>query len=161
MNVKTLAISGIIAALYTAITLAILPFGFTNIQFRVSEMFNHLVVFNPRYIFGIVVGVFVSNLLLSELGPIDLVFGVGQSILALSLTILFCRFVSNIMARMVFNTFIFTATMFLIAWELNIVLHLPFLLTWLYVAIGELAVMAIGIPVMKALNKRLNFAKLI
>lgn len=161
MNVKTLAISGIIAALYTAITLAILPFGFTNIQFRVSEMFNHLVVFNPRYIFGIVVGVFVSNLLLSELGPIDLVFGVGQSVLALSLTILFCRYVSNMMARMVFNTFIFTATMFLIAWELNIVLHLPFLLTWLYVAIGELAVMAIGIPVMKALNKRLNFAKLI
>ncbi|WP_301107571.1 QueT transporter family protein [Sporosarcina sp.] len=161
MNVKTLAISGIIAALYTAITLAILPFGFTNIQFRISEMFNHLVVFNPRYIFGIVVGVFVSNLLLSELGPIDLVFGVGQSIIALSLTILFCRYVSNTMARMVFNTFIFTTTMFLIAWELNIVLHLPFLLTWLYVAIGEFAVMAIGIPVMKALNKRLNFARLI
>ncbi|MGE7544536.1 QueT transporter family protein [Sporosarcina newyorkensis] len=161
MNVKTLAISGIIAALYTAVTLAILPFGFTNVQFRVSEIFNHLVVFNPRYIFGVVVGVFVSNLLLSELGPIDLVFGVGQSVLALSLTILFSRFTTNLLARMIFNTFIFTTTMFLIAWELNIVLHLPFLLTWLYVAIGECAVMIIGIPIMQALNKRLQFEKLI
>lgn len=161
MKVKTLAVSGIIAGLYTAVTLAILPFGFTNVQFRVSEIFNHLVVFNPRYIFGIVTGVFVSNLLLSELGPIDLVFGVGQSILALSLTILFCRFTSNIYARMIFNTFIFTVTMFLIAWELNIVLKLPFLLTWLYVAAGEFAVMLIGIPIMQALNKRLRFSKMI
>lgn len=161
MKVKLLAVSGIIAALYIVVTLAILPFGFTNIQFRVSEIFNHLVVFNPRYAVGVVAGVALSNLLLSELGPIDLIFGVGQSVLALSLTILFSRYTSSILARMVFNTFIFTVTMFLIAWELHIVLQFPFLLTWLYTAAGEFAVMAIGIPVMRAMNKRLHFSTLI
>lgn len=161
MKVKLLAVSGIIAALYIVVTLAILPFGFTNVQFRVSEIFNHLVVFNPRYAVGVVAGVALSNLLLSELGPIDLIFGVGQSVLALSLTILFSRYTSSILARMMFNTFIFTVTMFLIAWELQIVLQLPFLLTWLYTAAGEFAVMAIGIPIMRAMNKRLHFSTLI
>lgn len=161
MKVKLLAVSGIIAALYIVVTLAILPFGFTNVQFRVSEIFNHLVVFNPRYAVGVVAGVALSNLLLSELGPIDLIFGVGQSVLALSLTILFSRYTSSILARMVFNTFIFTVTMFLIAWELHIVLQFPFLLTWLYTAAGEFAVMAIGIPIMRAMNKRLHFSALI
>ncbi|WOV87772.1 QueT transporter family protein [Sporosarcina oncorhynchi] len=161
MKIKTMATSGIIAALYVAVTFLIAPFGFTNIQFRLSEMFNHLVVFNKKYIIGIVLGVFVANLLFSELGPIDLVFGVGQSVLALSITIFSARFIKGIYARMLFNTAVFTFTMFLIAWELNIVLKLPFLLTWFFVGAGELAVMLIGIPVMIALNKRLQLDKLI
>ena len=61
MKVKTMATSGIIAALYVAVTFLIAPFGFTLVQFRISEMFNHLVVFNKKYIFGIVIGVFVAN----------------------------------------------------------------------------------------------------
>ena len=81
MKVKTMATSGIIAALYVAVTFLVAPFGFTNIQFRLSEMFNHLVVFNKKYIIGVVLGVFIANLLFSELGPIDLVFGVGHSFL--------------------------------------------------------------------------------
>jgi len=161
MKVKTLATSGIIAALYVAVTLMVLPFGFTNVQFRVSEMFNHLVVFNKKYIFGIVLGVFIANLLLSELGPIDLVFGVGQSIIALSITIFSAKFISGIVKRMVFNTIVFTFTMFIIAFELNLVLGFPFLFTWLTVAIGEFVVMAVGIPIVIALNKRLNLEKLI
>lgn len=161
MKVKMMATSGIIAALYVAVTFLIAPFGFTNIQFRLSEMFNHLVVFNKKYIVGVVLGVFIANMFFSELGPIDLVFGVGQSVLALSITILSAKFIDGLYRRMFFNTIVFTFTMFLIAWELNIALEFPFLLTWLFVAVGEFVVMAVGIPVMAALDKRLNFSKLI
>ena len=62
---------------------------------------------------------------------------------------------------MFFNTLVFTFTMFIIAWELNIALEFPFLLTWFFVAVSEFVVMAVGIPIMVALNKRLNFSKLI
>ena len=137
------------------------PFGFTNIQFRVSEMFNHLVVFNKKYFIGIVIGVFFSNLFFSSLGVYDLLFGVGQSVLALSMTILIARFVKNIWARMIVNTIVFTATMFLIAIELNIVLGLPFWFTYLTTAVGEFVVMAVGMPIMHALNKRIDFKNLI
>ena len=161
MKVKTMATSGIIAALYVAVTFLVAPFGFTNIQFRLSEMFNHLVVFNKKYIIGVVLGVFIANLLLSEVGPIDLVFGVGHSLLALSITIFSAKWIKGLYRRMFFNTLIFTFTMFIIAWQLNIVLEFPFFLTWFFVAVGEFVVMAIGIPIMVALNKRLQFEKLI
>ena len=160
MNVKTMATSGIIAALYVAVSMLMAPFGFTNVQFRISEMFNHLIVFNKKFFFGIVLGVFVTNLF-SPLGMYDLFFGVGQSILALSITIFSSKFISGMFKRMAFNTAVFTFTMFIIAFELNLALELPFLFTWLTVAVGEFVVMAVGIPIMVALNKRLNFEKLI
>ena len=160
MNVKTMATSGIIAALYVAVSMLVAPFGFTNVQFRISEMFNHLIVFNKKFFFGIVLGVFVTNLF-SPLGMYDLFFGVGQSILALSITIFSRKFISGMFKRMAFNTAVFTFTMFIIAFELNLALELPFLFTWLTVAVGEFVVMAVGIPIMVALNKRLNFEKLI
>lgn len=160
MKVKNLAIGGIVAALYVAVTLIVAPFGFTHIQFRISEMFNHLVVFNKKFFFAIVLGVFIANLF-SPLGVYDLVFGVAQSIIALSITIFSARFIKGILNRMIFNTAVFTFTMFIIAFELNLALELPFLFTWLTVAAGELVVMAVGIPVMLALNKRLKFEKLL
>ena len=118
MNVKTMATSGIIAALYVAVSMLVAPFGFTNVQFRISEMFNHLIVFNKKFFFGIVLGVFVTNLF-SPLGMYDLFFGVGQSILALSITIFSSKFISGMFKRMVVNTAVFTFTMFIIAFELT------------------------------------------
>jgi uncharacterized membrane protein len=161
MNIKTLAINGIVAALYIAVSFAIQPFGFTAIQFRVSEMFNHLIIFNKKYIYGIVLGVFLTNLFFSPMVAYDLVFGVGQSIIALLITIFSMRFIKGIWTRMIFNTIVFTFTMFIIAFELNLAFGLPFLLTWLTTAAGELVVMTVGAPIMYVVNKRVQFNKLI
>ncbi|MBW8348257.1 QueT transporter family protein [Bacillus sp. IITD106] len=161
MKTKTLVINGILAALYIVVTLLIKPFGFSSIQFRLSEMFNHLVVFNKKYFFGIVVGVFIANLLFSELGLYDLIFGVGQSMIALSVTIFSSKFIKSIWKRMIFNTLIFSFTMFFIAIELNLALKFPFWITWFTTAISEFVVMAIGAPLIMALNKRINFNKLL
>lgn len=160
MKVRFLAVTAIIAALYIAVTMLIAPFGFTQVQFRVSEMFNHLVAFNPRFAFGIILGVFISNLF-SPLGMYDLVFGVGHSIITIAIFIVICKFVKNIALRLVINTFLFTFTMFIIAFELNLALELPFFWTWLTVAAGEFVVLAVGAPIMYQLNKRLNFKDLI
>lgn len=166
MKIKTLATSGIIAALYVAVTFLIAPFGFTLVQFRVSEMFNHLVVFNKKYIFGIVVGVLVANFLFSPI-LVDVIFGVLHSVIALSITIFSAKFIKGIFKRMLFNTIVFTVLMIIIAYQLKIFADIPdfnaipFLTVYLTLAIGEFVVMAIGIPIMIALNKRLNFEKLI
>ncbi len=161
MKVKFLATSAIIAALYIAITLVFSAISFGQVQFRIAEIFNHLVAFNPRYFVGVVLGVGISNALFSTIGVMDLIFGVGHSVITLGIFIAICKFVKNIWARLVINTLLFTVTMFIIAWELNIVLALPFWETWLFCAIGEFVVLAIGAPIMYLLNKRLNFQKLI
>ncbi|CAM3981617.1 QueT transporter family protein [Geobacillus sp. FSL K6-0789] len=155
MNVRTMATNGLIAAVYIAVTAFIQPFGFTNIQFRVSEMLNHLVVFRRTYAVGIVLGVFLANLFFSPIVAYDLVFGVGQSVLALLITIVSMRYVENIWARMAINTLSFTVTMAIIAFELKLALGFPFWLTWLTTAIGEFVVMAIGAPIMYAVGRRI------
>jgi len=160
MKIKFLATSGIIAALYIAVTLLVGSFGFSEVQFRISEMFNHLVAFNPRFAVGIIIGVFISNIF-SPNGIYDVFFGVGHSMITLGLFILICKFVKNIWARLVINTLLFTFTMFIIALELNLAWELPFFWTWLTVAAGEFVVLAIGAPIMYLLNKRLNFKNLI
>ncbi len=161
MKTKTLAVNGVIAALYIVVTVAIAPFGFTNVQFRLSEMFNHLVVFNKKYIYGIVAGVFLANLFFSPMVPFDLIFGVGQSIISLVITILVGRYVKNIVKRMIINTIVFTFTMFIIAFELHLALDFPFWATWLTTAVGEFVVLALGIPIIYLINKRVDFASLI
>lgn len=160
MKVKTVVVNGILAALYIAVSMLIQPLAFGNIQFRIPEVFNHLIIFNKKYFFGIVVGVFITNLF-SPMGVYDLIFGVSQSVMALSITMLSFKFIKNIWGRMAFNTIVFSFTMFMIAIELNLALGLPFLLAWITTAFGEFIVMAIGAPLMYALNKRLHFEKLI
>jgi len=161
MKVRFIATSAIIAALYIAVTMLVAPFSFGQVQFRIAEIFNHLIAFNPRYIVGVTLGVFISNALLSTVGPIDMLFGVGHTIITLGIFILICKFVRNIWARLVINTFLFTFTMFIIAIQLNLVLEFPFWETWALVAAGEFVVLAVGAPIMYALNKKLNFKKLI
>lgn len=161
MKVRFLATSAIIAALYIAVTMLVAPISFGQVQFRIAEMFNHLIAFNPRYFVGVTLGVFISNALMSSVGPIDMVFGVGHTILTLGIFIFICKFVKNIWARLIINTLLFTFTMFIIAFQLNLVLEFPFWETWAFVAMGEFIVLAIGAPIMHALNKKLDFKKLI
>ncbi|MBS3681368.1 QueT transporter family protein [Ornithinibacillus massiliensis] len=161
MKARTLVVNALIAALYIAVSALIVPFGFTNVQFRISEVFNHLIVFNKKYFFGIVIGVLLYNLLFSPLGWYDLVFGVAHSAISLGIIILLGKYVKNTLALLIANTLVFTFNMFIIAFELNLALELPFLFTWLTTAVGEFAVLAIGIPIIYALNKRINFNKLI
>ncbi|MBA3927045.1 QueT transporter family protein [Listeria rustica] len=160
MKIKTLTVNAIVAALYVVVTLVVAPFGFTNIQFRLSEMFNHLIVFDKKYFFGIVVGVLIANFF-SPLGWYDWVFGVGQSAISLAIVILLSRYVANVKVRMVLTTLVFSATMFIIAWELALVLEYPFLYTWLTLAISEFIVLAVGAPIMYYINKRIDFKKII
>lgn len=159
MKTRFIATSGIIAAVYIVVSLLIAPLTFGAVQLRFAEMLNHLVIFNKKFFFAIVIGVLVTNLF-SPNGPLDLVFGLGQTIITLLITILSAKYIKSIVRRMIFNTVIFTFMMWMIAWELNILFDLPFGKTWLVVAAGEAIVMAIGIPIMLAINKRLNFKKL-
>lgn len=156
---KTLVTNSLIAAIYVAVSFLIQPIAFSNIQFRIPEMFNHLVVFSKKYFFGIVIGVFITNLF-SPLGIYDLTFGLGHSVISLSIIILISRYIKNKWTLMILNTLVFTFNMFIIAWELYLVFDLPFFLTWATTAAGECLVMAVGIPIMKALDARIDFNKL-
>ena len=163
---KTLAYNGIVAALYIVITMLIQPIAFLGLQFRLPEMFNHLVVFNKKFFFGIVLGVFIANLFFSPLQWLDLIFGVGHTVISLAITIWIGRRVKNVWARMMINAFIFSFMMFIIAFELELAEilvdlenPLSFAQNWGIMAIGEFIVMAITAPIIYAIDKKVKFAE--
>lgn len=80
-NTKFLMQAAIIAAVYAALTLALMPFSYGVMQIRVSEVLTILPFFTPAAIPGLFVGCFVSNLL-SPYGMIDLICGSGATLIA-------------------------------------------------------------------------------
>ncbi|WP_066186483.1 MULTISPECIES: QueT transporter family protein [Gracilibacillus] len=154
MNIKTLVINGIVAALYVAVSLLVSPVAFGAIQFRISEMFNHLVIFDKRFFFGITIGVFVSNLF-SMAGGLDLLFGTAHTAISLGIIIFLKKYIKNTLVLLFLNTLIFSFNMFIIAFMLNIALELPFFFTWLTTGISELIVLLIGIPIFYMIYKRI------
>ncbi|WP_088809198.1 MULTISPECIES: QueT transporter family protein [Listeria] len=160
MKIKLITANAIVAALYVIVGFLIQPIAFGAIQFRVPELFNHLIVFSKKYFWGIALGVLITNLY-SPLGWYDLVFGVGQSVITMLLMFGIMKYVKGTIWRMIVNTLVFSFTMFIIAFELHLAFGLPFFFTWLTCAIGELTVMGIGIPIMYFINKRVKFKEII
>ena len=156
-NVKVLIVNAIVAALYVVITTV-----FAFIQFRISEMLNHLFVFDKKYGYGIIAGVILANTIFmssSGLGVYDLVFGLGHSILSLVIGSLVFRFAKDLKGKMLLLSIVFSVMIFLVAIELKLVLELPFWLSYFETFVGEIVVMLVGIPVMLAADKAIGFTK--
>jgi len=163
MNIRMLVINSLIAALYFVVTIFIAPFGFSVVQFRISELFNHLIVYNKKYFFGIVVGVFLANLVVSPMKT-DIVFGVAHTAISLLIVMGLARFIKNKLYLMLINAAVFAFNMFIIAYMLKFFGGLGeevFLVLWGMLGIEELITMLIAIPIILFLNKQLSFEKLL
>lgn len=154
-GVKVIAANAIIMGLYVVLSL-VLPFSSGAIQFRLSESLNHLVVFNRKLLWGVFGGVIIYNLFFG-FGILDVVFGGGQTLLALLLTVSLHKIVPNIKARLALNILFFTASMFMIALMLMMTADLPFWPTFATTALSEFIIMTISAPVMYWINKTVDF----
>lgn len=86
---RMIAYNSIVAALYVVLTIACFYASYGLINFRVSEILNILVFFNPAYTVGLTIGCLISNafgLLIplnggTAAGPWDLLIGTGATLL--------------------------------------------------------------------------------
>lgn len=91
LTVKFIATSGIVAALYVALTLLFAPISFREIQFRVSEVLTLLPVVSLPAVPGVFVGCLIANLLAGA--PfLDILLGSLATLAAAVLTRFFRRF---------------------------------------------------------------------
>lgn len=159
-----LVVNGLIAALYVVLTLVVAPIAQGPIQFRVSESLNHLVVFNKKLLWGIFLGVVTFNLLFAEGGMMDVLFGGGQTLLALSITAFSARWIKSEKTRMVISTIAFSVSMILIAIMICIISNQSigsnfFWATYGSLFLSELIIMSISAPIMYGINKVVHFDK--
>lgn len=154
-----IAKKAIIAALYAALTVILLPYSFGGIQFRIAEMLLLLVFYKKSYTGPLIIGCIIANMF-SPYGIIDVIFGT----LATSLSLYFIKkckniFIASLMPS-IFNAIIIgLVIVFTSGME-------PFFISFLSMAlgvfIGEVVVVTLlGVPVFKLLEKNEKFMELL
>lgn len=64
----------VIAALYAVLTVALAPFSYGQLQFRIAEFLKVFVLYNPWLSIGIGIGTFFANLSSPFVGPLELIW---------------------------------------------------------------------------------------
>ncbi|KRM36764.1 hypothetical protein FC83_GL002641 [Agrilactobacillus composti DSM 18527 = JCM 14202] len=152
-NTLELTKIAVVAALYVAVTLLIAPLSYGAIQLRLAEGFNHLAVFNKRYIIALTIGCALANIV-SPLGIIDIIFGSLGTLVMTSLSYFIAKRFKSVAARLMTSTIICTLMTFSVALELMVVNKLPFWPTYGTVALGEFVSLLIGAVVIYVVQKR-------
>lgn len=80
--VRRLVLTGIVAAVYTVMTLGLGFISYGPVQFRLSELLNLLAFVNPIFAPGVILGCFIANFMGSAI-PFDWLFGTLATALAL------------------------------------------------------------------------------
>ncbi|MGX7173135.1 QueT transporter family protein [Enterococcus ratti] len=155
-RLKIVVVNGIVMALYLALTILVAPVSSGPIQFRISESLNHLVVFNRKLLWGILGGVIVYNAFFG-FGLLDVIYGGGQTLFALTLTALLQNKIKSVKTRLAINTAFFTVSMGLIAYMLVPTVGRAFWTTYGTLALSEFIIMAVSAPLMYYLNRSLTF----
>jgi uncharacterized membrane protein len=160
-KIRPWIINALVAAMYVVLCLGPAAFSLASgaIQFRVSEGLNHLAVFNRKYIWGIVAGV----ILFDAFGPgaslLNVLFGGGQSLLALLVLTWLAPKLKTVWQRMLLNIALFTVSMFMIALMITMMSSgVAFWPTYLTTALSELIIMSITAPIMYSLDRVLHFS---
>jgi uncharacterized membrane protein len=151
MNITTKFITkvGIIAALYTVVTIILAPFSYGPIQVRVSEALTVLPFISSAAIPGLFLGCFVANIY-GGLGLYDIIGG--------SLCTLMAAFLTNFLAKTKKPILAPLPPILINALGVSLYLHLlfklPYWLTVFYIASGEIvACFILGYPLLKLVLK--------
>lgn len=150
ITTKRIAIIGLTAALYVALTIiSPSPYGF--VQCRLSEIMNLLAFFNPVFAPGIVLGCFVSNIF-SPSWVLDIVLGTLHTITAMY----FITRSKNLFIASLWPTvFSFIIGFMIIIVEGKPYLFENFVVVTAFVMLGEfIAVTLIGYPIFLILTKK-------
>ena len=153
VTTKNIAITGITAALYVVMTLAIAPLAYGAVQFRFSELMVLFVYINPAFAPGLVLGCAIANCF-SPLGIVDVIFGTMGTL---------CTVIAISKTKNLFVATLWpTVFCIFVSIELYFISGLPFLATTATVMLGEFAVVTcIGYPLFKYILKNTKFIELL
>lgn len=150
-NVKKLAISGIIIALYVVIMFLTQNFAFGQYQVRIATSIYALAGSFPFLIFPLGIANFLSNTLLGGLGPLDMLGGFVVGILTASA----CYLLKKINVYLVSLPILLIPTLLVPIW-LSYLLKLPYGMLVLSVGVGQIIPSIVGVLLIKYLEKPLS-----
>ena len=172
INVRFLAISAVVCAMYVVFTVGISPLSYGMVQFRFSELLVLLAFIDPAYIPSLILGCLISNFF-SPFGMVDVVFGTLHTIAFLSMIALTVKTIKKETLHLFISSLWPAIFSFIIAFEMTFIIGTAgqievigqsgtFLMWALWVALGEFVVVTvIGVPLFKYLLMRKDIVKLL
>jgi len=156
IDTKRIAIYGMVAAIYVAVTYACGSLAFMGFQFRISEALILLCFYKKDYIIPLTVGCFLANL--NPSSPMlawDLTAGVFATLLSAYL-------ISKSKNIIIASLFPVIINAIVVGFGLYKFVGLPLILSMVQVAFGEfVCVSIVGVVLFKSLDKNKGFMKLI
>lgn len=153
MNVRSITVNALIAALYIVITIVTYSFSYEGIQFRIAETLLIFIFFRKQYVIGVTIGCFIANFI-GPMGWVDAVFGTLATLIS-SIALMFSPYLLlALLAPVIANGFVVGA-------ELYFVLNLDFWINVGLVMVGEFVVLIGVYLIAMALKKRKGLLKII
>lgn len=148
-SVRSLAVSGLVAAVYAVVTLLFAPLSYGQIQVRVSEALTVLPFLLPQAVPGLFVGCFIANFI-GGFGIIDVVLGSFATLIAALITAWMPNVYLAALPPVVVN-------MLVVGGYLSYILDVPFLLCAMYIGLGQVAACYfLGVPLVLLLQRRMK-----
>ena len=151
---RSIALNGIVAALYVVLVYAAFPLSYGMIQFRIAEMLILLCFFRPNLIFGLTLGCFLANI--GSTMPLwDMLFGTLATLISCIGIIYAPRLLVAVFIPVVANALVVGAELTLIFGDA------PFWVNAGFVALGEFVVLIVGYAIVMGLMRLKKFYPLI
>ncbi len=148
-SIRSLVLSGLVAAAYAVVTVLLAPVSYGPLQFRVSEALTVLPFFLPQSVPGLFLGCLVANLW-GGFGVLDVVFGSAATLLAAVMTSRMPNIWLAALPPVLVNAL-------LVGGYLSFLLKIPFWTCALYIGTGQAAVcFFLGIPLAFFIRRRME-----
>ena len=154
-NTRKMAVIGLIAALYAAMTLALGFISYGPIQFRIAEVLTLLPLLGKEYILALTLGCFLANVI-GPYGVPDIIFGTLATFISVYLVYLTGKHMKNkkgyVLIASLWPTIV---NAIIIGMMLNVFVGLPLGLSMLQVGFGQFMVITIlGVPLFNLLKDK-------
>jgi uncharacterized membrane protein len=141
---RTVAVAGVVGALYVVLSLLVAPLAYGPIQFRLGEVLKPLVIKYPATIPAFAVGVGMVNLFTPQTGVLELVLMPIVNLVGGTLCWFMARRIDGIVGTYIASLVIALVIAAGVATVLHFAAGLPYLAAFASVAVSEIVLLLLG-----------------
>jgi uncharacterized membrane protein len=141
---RTVAVAGVVGALYVVLSLLVAPLAYGPIQFRLGEVLKPLVIKYPATIPAFAVGVGMVNLFAPQTGVLELVQMPIVNLVGGTLCWFMARRIDGIVGTYIASLVIALVIAAGVATVLHFAAGLPYLVAFASVAVSEIVLLLLG-----------------
>ena len=141
---RTVAIAGVVGALYVVLSLLVAPLAYGPIQFRLGEVLKPLVIKYPATIPAFAVGVGIVNLFSPQAGGLELILMPIVNLVGGTLCWFMARRIGGMVGTYIASLFFALVIAAGVATVLHFAAELPYLVAFASVAVSEVVLLLLG-----------------